>query len=88
MLTNVIKNKIENKYGMPIRYSKDCEGLSNNIHKVCLERISTTTLKRLFGFAKSIEQPRLFTLDVIAVYIGYTDWASMNYKMNNPQQPK
>ena len=68
MITVAIRQKIEARYGKPLRYSKDCEGLANSINKFCLDRISVTTLKRLFGFAKNVEQPRLYTLDVIAAY--------------------
>ena len=77
MITVAIRQKIEARYGKPLRYSKDCEGLANSINKFCLDRISVTTLKRLFGFAKNVEQPRLYTLDVIAAYIGYNDWSSL-----------
>ena len=77
MITTAIRQKIEARYGKPLRYSKDCEGLANSINKFCLDRISVTTLKRLFGFAKNVEQPRLYTLDVIAAYIGYNDWSSL-----------
>lgn len=77
MITPAIRQKIEARYGKPLRYSKDCEGLANSINKFCLDRISVTTLKRLFGFAKNVEHPRLFTLDVIAAYIGYNDWGSL-----------
>lgn len=77
VFTPYIKQKIEARFGRPVRYSKDCDILSKSIEKVCKERISTTTLKRLFGFAKSIENPRLFTLDVLACYINYKDWSSL-----------
>lgn len=77
MITSAIRQKIEARYGKSLRYSKDCEGLANSINKFCNEHISVTTLKRLFGFAKSVEQPRLYTLDVIATYIGYNDWSSL-----------
>ena len=77
MVTAAIRQKIEARYGKPLRYSKDCEGLANSINKSCHERLSVTTLKRLFGFAKSVEQPRLYTLDVVAAYIGYKDWSSL-----------
>jgi len=77
MITAAIRQKIEARYGKPLRYSKDCDGLANSINKVCHERVSITTLKRLFGFAKSVEQPRLYTLDIIATYIGYKDWSSL-----------
>ena len=77
MITAAIRQKIEARYGKPLRYSKDCDGLANSINKSCHERVSVTTLKRLFGFAKSVEQPRLYTLDVVAAYIGYKDWSSL-----------
>lgn len=77
MITVAIRQKIEARYGKPLRYSKDCDGLANSINKSCHERVSVTTLKRLFGFAKSVEQPRLYTLDVVAAYIGYKDWSSL-----------
>lgn len=77
MITAAIRQKIEARYGKPLRYSKDCEGLANSINRSSQERIGTTTLKRLFGFAKSVEHPRLYTLDVIASYIGYKDWSSL-----------
>ncbi len=77
MIPDAILKKIEARFGKPIRYSKDCEALAYSINKISADRISATTLKRLLGFAKSIEQPRLFTLDLIATYVGYNDWSSL-----------
>lgn len=77
MITAAIRQKIEARFGKPIRYSKDCEGLAISINKSCHERVSVTTLKRLLGFAKCVDHPRLYTLDVIAAYIGYKDWSSL-----------
>jgi hypothetical protein len=74
MLSDAIREKIEKRFGKPIRYSRDCEALSLSIARACQERVSATTLKRLFGFAKEIEKPRKFTLDVIARYAGYANW--------------
>jgi hypothetical protein len=75
-INNTLRKKIEARFGKSIRYSKDCEALSLSIEHACKERISATTLKRLFGFAKSTEKPRMFTLDVLAAYVGYPDWSS------------
>lgn len=72
-----IRQKIEARFGSPIRYPKDCEALSASIYRACNERLSVTTLKRFFGFAKSVEKPRLYTLDVLAAYVGYKDWSSL-----------
>ena len=74
MITSTIKNRIEYQFGKKIRYPKDCFALANEISKVCKENISPATLMRLFGLTKNNSQPRLFTLDVIAQYCGYSTW--------------
>ena len=74
MLNALIIKEIEGKFGTPIKYPKDCESLSNSIQLNCNKLISVSTLKRLMGFVKQVEQPHKHTLDVIANYIGYKDW--------------
>ena len=77
MIDGFILRKLEAKYGSAIRYSKDCEALAMSINKTSNQQVSATTLKRLLGFAKSIETPRLYTLDAIAFYLGYTNWNTL-----------
>ena len=79
MLSKVIKNMVEQKFGHPIRYPRDCDALSLHIHHVCKTRISGSTLKRLFGFVKNkgVEQPRLYTLDIISTYLGHKGWEEL-----------
>ena len=74
MIPDTIIEMIENRYGQRIKYSKDCISLSANIERVCGQHVSSTTLKRLFGFAKTVQQPRMQTLDILAVFVGYQDW--------------
>lgn len=75
MLPEVIKKRVENRYGKEVRYSKDCEVLAHMISNETKETISATTLLRLFGFTKSKpENPRLYTLDIIAKFIGFQSW--------------
>jgi hypothetical protein len=45
--------------------------------------VSASTLKRLYGFVKGVEQPRQFTLDLIAQYIDFPDWDALINKINN-----
>ena len=71
MIPELLKNRIELRFGKSIRYAKDCNQLSADIEKHCYEKLSATTLKRVFGLAISDTQPRLFTLDVLAHYAGY-----------------
>jgi hypothetical protein len=81
MIPQHIRLLFERRFGKKIIYSKDCEVLSKNIEKVCQEKISPTTIKRLFGFAKSIDQPRTYTLDVLANYVGFINWSTLLAKM-------
>jgi len=77
MIPDTILAMIENRYGQRIKYSKDCISLSANIERVCGQQISSTTLKRLFGFAKTVQQPRMQTLDILALFVGHKDWHSL-----------
>ena len=74
MLSKIIRERVENKFGQEIRYSKDCEVLANEISNTTTKKISVSTVKRLFGFAKGIEEPRLYTMDALAVYLGYKNY--------------
>jgi len=74
MLSPVIKEQIEKKLGRSIRYHSDLEYLCAEIEKETKQKISLNTLKRLFGFIEGVTEPRLFTLDTIALYLGFTNW--------------
>jgi len=74
MLSPVIKQKIETKFGMQIRYPKDCDALAITISDFCKCKISGSTIKRLFGMIKGTDTPRLWTLDLMALYIGFNSW--------------
>ena len=76
MLTEDIKQQIQQIYGQEIKYPIDCEGLAACVSETTGNRISSSTLKRLFGFVKTSSNPSQFTLDTIALYFGYPDWVS------------
>ena len=38
------------------------------------QKISISTLKRLFGFVNGVQDPRLYTLDILAKYLGFNNW--------------
>jgi hypothetical protein len=83
MLSDIIKQKIEERYGKAVRYPKDCEALALIISSACNERVSASTLKRLYGFVLGVEQPRQFTLDLIAQYLSFPDWDALINNINN-----
>lgn len=74
MLSPVTIQQIVDKFGKPIRYPLDCVALSVMIENETGERISTNTLKRLLGFIDETREPRLYTLDTIAKYLGFDNW--------------
>jgi hypothetical protein len=74
MLDKVVKNKIENVYGHKIRYPRDCDGLAADIFSKSGYRLSSSTIKRLFGFITTTSKPNQYTLDSIAIYLGYESW--------------
>ena len=79
------KQKIEAKFGSAIRYPKDCEALSKSIYTNCKKHISSSTLKRLFGFVKNVKQPHGHTLDVVANYVGYKHWEELLHNIDKDE---
>lgn len=67
----ILKKKIEEKFGEIIRYSRQCEALSDAIFEATGERLSLVTLKRFFGFTSAEVEPRLSTLDILSQYCGF-----------------
>lgn len=74
MLSKIIRIQIEKRFGKEVRYPTDCEALAGHISMVTGQRVSTSTMKRVLGFVKGTREPRLYTLDVIAMYLGYANW--------------
>ena len=74
MIPEFLRIRIEMRFGKPIRYAKDCEALASAVSKFCNEKISATTIMRLFSILKSKTKPRLFTLDLVSQYAGFDSW--------------
>lgn len=77
MLSEIIKKRIEEKSGIKVLYSRDCDILANKISSESNCRISASTLRRLFGFVKGTQEARVYTLDVISNYLGYSTWEDL-----------
>lgn len=74
MLSKAIIIHIEKKFGKEIRYPSDCDSLSEDVFLHTKQKISISTLKRLFGFVNGVQDPRLYTLDILAKYLGFNNW--------------
>lgn len=83
MLSPVIKKLLEEKLNKEIRYPSDIEHLSYDIEKHTSQRISVNTLKRLFGLVQGVKEPRLYTLDIIARYLGFKNWDDIIESIGN-----
>ena len=66
--------EVEKKYGRRIATSTDFESLSVVIEHQIGELISSSTLKRLWGYVSLNPTPRIATLDILARYLGHKDF--------------
>lgn len=60
----------------------DFDYLSLQIYKVTGESVSSTTLKRIFGYIPSNNTPRRSSLSIIARYLGFSGWSAYAERVN------
>lgn len=63
--------EVEQKYGRRVATSTDFESLSQSILECTGESLSSSTLKRLWGYVTYNPIPRIATLDVLSIYVGF-----------------
>lgn len=63
--------KVEEEFGKKVATSADFESLSTAIWEHTRERVSSSTLKRLWGYVSLSPVPRTGTLDILANYLGH-----------------
>lgn len=66
-----LKLLIEEKYGKQLLTTTDYEEFSGFIERVLGRTVSSSTLKRLWGYVNDNHKPREVTLDVLASYLGH-----------------
>lgn len=69
-----LRKQIEEAFGQKIVGPKSFEALQNFISRRTGQYISTTTLKRIWGYIDEPLKTRETTLSLLAQSIGYTDW--------------
>ncbi len=70
-----LKQEVERVLGRQLCTARDYEMLSEQLVKCIHERLSPTTLKRLWGYLRNEEvQTRQYTLDVLARFVGYRNY--------------
>ena len=66
---------VEQKYGHKIVATNDFNTLAVLLEHECHEVLSSSTLKRLWGYVTLRTTPRKGTLDVLSRYVGYRDFS-------------
>lgn len=74
MLSKEIIKRIEQEFGKKLRYNSDCDALSEAVFEKTGERLSRSTLERMFGLVGKQVVPRKSTLDILASYLGYSSY--------------
>jgi len=69
-----IINLLQDKSGYDLTISHSCVQLAQLITDSTGRNISASTMRRLLGFYNEERQPQQFTLDAIALYLGYVNW--------------
>ena len=71
-----IKEAVEKVAGRKMCTPRDFDFLVGNIFDVTAKKLSPTTLKRFWGYLNlsSTYKPLKFTLDTLALYVGYKNW--------------
>lgn len=69
-----LRTAVESVAGRPLRSPMDFDWCSLRIAEQCGERISPTTLKRVWGYLDEGHAPRLSTLSSLARFLGARDW--------------
>jgi hypothetical protein len=84
-LPEKLKVNVSQKFGRDIRYTKDCRLLAEQIFELTSRRLSISTIKRFFGLVHSSFQPSKFTLETLAVFMGFENLqAYINYQNKKP----
>ncbi len=73
-IIKLLKKDVLIKAGREIKYTNDCKWLVRRIAEETNRQISVSTIKRFFGVVDSHFQPSKYTLETLALYLGFTDW--------------
>lgn len=84
-----LKTLVEEKYGKLLRTTTDFEEFSFYLKKKLDATVSSSTLKRLYGYVNDDHKPRPGTLDLLSHFLGhsnfkdFTNWLKTNNKYNS-----
>ena len=83
-----LRKAIERTIGKTLETNSDFESLSNSIYEKTRVSISTTTLKRIWGYLSESVTPRRYTLDQLARFIDYDDFDAYCTSLVTDEEPR
>lgn len=84
-----LKSQVEQKYGRALSTTTDFEEFSLVLDKTMPRSISPSTLKRIWGYVNDSHKTRIYTLDILAQYVGHDNfdkfvaWLKTSTKYNS-----
>ncbi len=82
-----LRRAVERTLGRKMQTNKDFDCLADSIYEKTHAKISTTTLKRLWGYLSEGVTPRRYTLDQLAHFVGYDDFNAFCASLENGKEP-
>lgn len=76
-----LKSRVLEKMRVMQIVPADCYRLALEIKSEINKSVSETTIKRVFGFASSVHQPSIYTLNALAEYCGFGSWDDFYMRM-------
>jgi len=83
-----LRRAVERTLGRKMQTNKDFDCLADSIYEKTHAKISTTTLKRLWGYLSEGVTPRRYTLDQLAHFVDYDDFDAFCASLENGNSPK
>ena len=81
VLSQLIINNLKQVSGLNFDQAKDYNVLAELITERTGRPVGATTLKRLMGYLEDDRRANRFTLNTIAIYLGYSSWQEMQEKL-------
>ena len=69
-----LKTLVEQKYGRQLTTTSDFDNFAATLKKKYPTSVSSSTLKRLWGYVNDTHNTRKYTLDTLAQYLGHTNF--------------
>ena len=79
-----LKEEVVRKFGRTVEAAADFDALSIAIQQNISETVSSSTMKRVFGYVKYDAEPSATTLSILSRYAGYAGWSDFcrNFRLS------